>query len=57
MVFQVRHIKQGVNPVSANEIFFSGKYLSAGIRIGLISGMVAVMVRKFIETFLISIVS
>ncbi|CAK8530278.1 unnamed protein product [Lathyrus sativus] len=37
----VKHIEDGLNPISAGEIFFSGKYLSAGIRIGLISGMVA----------------
>ncbi|XP_058752169.1 high affinity sulfate transporter 2-like [Vicia villosa] len=37
----VKHIKKGVNPASAHEIFFSGHYLTAGIRIGLISGMVA----------------
>lgn len=36
----VKHVKQGVNPSSANEIFFSGKYLSPGIRIGVVSGMV-----------------
>ncbi|KAJ7968171.1 Sulfate transporter 1.1-like protein [Quillaja saponaria] len=37
----VRHIKKGVNPSSASEIFFSGKYLSSGIKIGVISGMIA----------------
>ncbi|XP_054803636.1 high affinity sulfate transporter 2-like [Prosopis cineraria] len=37
----VRHIKKGVNPTSANEIFFSGKYLGSGIRIGVVSGMIA----------------
>ncbi|WJX26301.1 Solute carrier 26 [Trifolium repens] len=37
----VRHIKKGVNPASASDIYFSGHYLSAGIRIGLIAGMVA----------------
>ncbi|KAL4288146.1 hypothetical protein AHAS_Ahas19G0257000 [Arachis hypogaea] len=37
----VKHIKSGVNPSSANEIFFSGKYLGAGVRVGIISGMVA----------------
>ncbi|XP_052111789.1 high affinity sulfate transporter 2 [Arachis duranensis] len=37
----VKHIKSGVNPSSANEIFFSGKYLGAGVRIGIVSGMVA----------------
>ncbi|XP_045817749.1 high affinity sulfate transporter 2-like [Trifolium pratense] len=37
----VRHIKKGVNPASASEIYFSGNYFTAGIRIGLISGMVA----------------
>ncbi|CAL5183185.1 unnamed protein product [Lathyrus oleraceus] len=37
----VKHIRRGVNPSSVNEIYFSGNYLSAGIRIGVISGMVA----------------
>ncbi|KAE9595081.1 High affinity sulfate transporter 1 [Lupinus albus] len=37
----VKHIKKGVNPASASEIFFSGKYLSAGARIGVVAGMVA----------------
>jgi hypothetical protein len=38
-----------VNPASASEIYFSGNYLSAGIRIGVIAGMVALTVSKFIE--------
>ncbi|KAI9103655.1 hypothetical protein K1719_023278 [Acacia pycnantha] len=37
----VSHIKKGVNPSSAKEIFFSGKYLGPGIRIGAIAGLVA----------------
>ncbi|KAI9120341.1 hypothetical protein K1719_007374 [Acacia pycnantha] len=37
----VRHIKKGVNPISANEIFFSGKYLGPGFRIGVVSGVIA----------------
>ncbi|XP_019439834.1 PREDICTED: high affinity sulfate transporter 2-like isoform X2 [Lupinus angustifolius] len=37
----VRHIKKGVNPSSVSEIFFSGKYLGPGIRIGVVAGMVA----------------
>lgn len=37
----VRHIEKGVNPLSINKLIFSGKYFSAAIRIGLISGMVA----------------
>ncbi|XP_061363255.1 high affinity sulfate transporter 2-like [Gastrolobium bilobum] len=37
----VRHIKKGVNPSSASEIFFSGKYLGPGVRIGVIAGMIA----------------
>ncbi|KAK7246772.1 hypothetical protein RIF29_41642 [Crotalaria pallida] len=37
----VKHIQKGVNPASAREIFFSGKYLGAGIRIGVVAGMVA----------------
>ncbi|KAE9599071.1 hypothetical protein Lal_00044034 [Lupinus albus] len=37
----VRHIKKGVNPSSGSEIFFSGKYLGPGVRIGVIAAMVA----------------
>ncbi|XP_020222756.1 high affinity sulfate transporter 2 [Cajanus cajan] len=37
----VRHVKKGVNPSSASELYLSGKYLGAGIRIGVVSGMVA----------------
>ncbi|EOA23007.1 hypothetical protein CARUB_v10003753mg [Capsella rubella] len=37
----VKHIDQGINPISAHKIFFSGKYLADGIRIGGIAGMVA----------------
>ncbi|XP_027338089.1 high affinity sulfate transporter 2 [Abrus precatorius] len=37
----VKHIKKGLNPSSASEIFFNGKYLGAGVRIGVISGMIA----------------
>lgn len=46
MLFQVKHIKKGVNPPSASEIYFSGKYLGAGVRIGVISGMIALTVSK-----------
>jgi hypothetical protein len=45
----VKHIERHVNPASASEIYFSGNYLSAGIRIGVIAGMVALTVSKFIE--------
>jgi hypothetical protein len=38
-----------VNPASASEIYFSGNYLSAGIRIGVIAGMVALTVSKFLQ--------
>lgn len=41
---KVKHIDQGINPVSAHKIFFSGKYLADGIRIGGICGMVALTV-------------
>ncbi|KAI9103574.1 hypothetical protein K1719_023197 [Acacia pycnantha] len=37
----VTHIEKGVNPSSASEIFFSGKYLSPGIRIGVVAGLIA----------------
>ncbi|XP_027357166.1 high affinity sulfate transporter 2-like [Abrus precatorius] len=37
----LRHVKKGVNPTSASEIFFSGKYLGPGVRIGVVAGMIA----------------
>ncbi|AEE82664.1 putative sulfate transporter [Arabidopsis thaliana] len=37
----VKHIDQGINPISVHKIFFSGKYFTEGIRIGGIAGMVA----------------
>ncbi|KAF7842612.1 high affinity sulfate transporter 2-like [Senna tora] len=37
----VKHLEKGVNPSSASEIYFSGKYLGPGIRIGVIAGMIA----------------
>ncbi|KAF7126972.1 hypothetical protein RHSIM_Rhsim11G0051600 [Rhododendron simsii] len=37
----VNHIKKGVNPASANQIFFTGGYLLKGFRIGVVAGMVA----------------
>ncbi|KAI8532257.1 hypothetical protein RHMOL_Rhmol11G0199200 [Rhododendron molle] len=37
----VNHIKKGVNPASANQIFFTGGYLQKGFRIGVVAGMIA----------------
>ncbi|XP_039053158.1 sulfate transporter 1.2-like isoform X2 [Hibiscus syriacus] len=37
----VKHIKQGINPTSANQIYFSGEYLKKGIKIGVVAGMIA----------------
>lgn len=37
----VRHIEKGINPPSANEIYFSGDYVLKGLRIGIIAGMIA----------------
>lgn len=37
----VRHIDQGINPSSVKSIYFTGKYLTVGIRIGAVAGMVA----------------
>lgn len=48
MLFQVKHIKKGVNPASASEIFFSGEYFGAGVKIGVVSGMVALTVSNFL---------
>ncbi|ONK75523.1 uncharacterized protein A4U43_C03F17780 [Asparagus officinalis] len=37
----VRKIEQGINPSSVSQIYFSGSYLTKGIRIGIVAGMVA----------------
>ncbi|KAF7126737.1 hypothetical protein RHSIM_Rhsim11G0135500 [Rhododendron simsii] len=37
----VSHIKKGVNPASADQIFFTGGYLLKGFRIGVVAGMIA----------------
>ncbi|XP_028753173.1 high affinity sulfate transporter 2-like [Neltuma alba] len=37
----VTHIEKGVNPSSARELIFSGKYLGPGIRVGVIAGLIA----------------
>lgn len=42
--FKVHHIKQGINPSSAHEIFFSGPFVAKGFKIGVIAGLVALTV-------------
>ncbi|KAG0499370.1 hypothetical protein HPP92_004061 [Vanilla planifolia] len=37
----VREIKKGINPSSIHQIYFSGSNLAKGIKIGVISGMIA----------------
>ncbi|KAJ4950396.1 hypothetical protein NE237_027228 [Protea cynaroides] len=37
----VGYIAKGINPSSANQIYFSGKYLVSGIQIGVVAGMIA----------------
>ncbi|KAG5525987.1 hypothetical protein RHGRI_032320 [Rhododendron griersonianum] len=37
----VNHIKKGVNPASANQIFFTGGYLLKGFKIGVVAGLIA----------------
>lgn len=37
----VKHIDQGINPSSVDQIFFNGGYLLKGVRIGIVAGMVA----------------
>jgi len=37
----VNHIKKGVNPASANQIFFSSGYVAKGFKIGVVAGMIA----------------
>ncbi|RZR85295.1 hypothetical protein BHM03_00012253 [Ensete ventricosum] len=41
---QVRHIKQGINPSSAGDIYFTGSYATKGLKIGLVAGLVALTV-------------
>ncbi|KAF8389373.1 hypothetical protein HHK36_026068 [Tetracentron sinense] len=36
----VRYVEKGINPPSANEIYFTGDYLVNGFRIGIVVGMI-----------------
>ncbi|XP_010527550.1 PREDICTED: sulfate transporter 1.3-like [Tarenaya hassleriana] len=37
----VKHLDKGINPVSANQIYFTGDFLLKGVRIGVVAGMIA----------------
>ncbi|GAB4853460.1 Solute carrier 26 [Ancistrocladus abbreviatus] len=37
----VQHIKKGINPPSAHQLFLSGPYLGKGFRIGVVAGVIA----------------
>ncbi|KAA8538037.1 hypothetical protein F0562_027383 [Nyssa sinensis] len=37
----VRHIENGINPPSVNEIYFTGEYVLKGFRIGVVAAMIA----------------
>ncbi|XP_042493672.1 sulfate transporter 1.2-like [Macadamia integrifolia] len=37
----VNHIEKGVNPSSVDDIYFTGKYLGIGIKIGVVAGFIA----------------
>ncbi|KAI8548232.1 hypothetical protein RHMOL_Rhmol07G0257400 [Rhododendron molle] len=37
----VKHIEKGINPVSLNQIYFTGENLLKGFRIGVVAGMIA----------------
>lgn len=41
---QVKHIEKGINQPSVGDIYFTGDYLLRGVRIGIVSGMVALTV-------------
>lgn len=43
---KVKHIEKGINPPSVNQIYFSGKYLLKGFRIGIVAGMIALTVSE-----------
>ncbi|KAK4740857.1 hypothetical protein SAY87_024445 [Trapa incisa] len=37
----VNHIEKGINPISVDQIYFTGDYLLKGVKIGIVAGMVA----------------
>ncbi|XP_010261543.1 PREDICTED: sulfate transporter 1.2-like [Nelumbo nucifera] len=37
----VKHIKKGINQPSVHEIYFTGKYVMKGVKIGAVAGMIA----------------
>jgi hypothetical protein len=46
IIMQVGHITKGINPRSAHKIFFTGHYLAAGAKIGIVAAFIALTVRK-----------
>lgn len=54
IIFQVNHIRKGVNPPSANEIYFSGDLLAKGFKIGVVAGMIALTVSNLTTRFFLS---
>jgi hypothetical protein len=51
IIMQVGHIKKGINPQSAHQIFFSGHYLAAGAKIGIVTAFIALTVRKLFSVY------
>lgn len=47
---QVGHIRKGINPPSAHQIFWTGKYVATGVKIGLVAAFIALTVRTFFVT-------
>lgn len=41
---KVKRIEKGINPPSANRIYFTGSLEAKGFRIGVVAGMVALTV-------------
>ena len=46
----VKHIKGGLNPISAHELQFSGQHVGQAAKIGLISAIVALTVSPTVES-------
>jgi high affinity sulfate transporter 1 len=40
----VNHIRKGVNPPSADQIYFTGELVGKGFKIGVVAGMIALTV-------------
>jgi len=50
ILWQIGHLPKGVNPPSANMLYFNGPYLALAIKTGIITGILSLTVIALLVT-------